>query len=190
SMNRTLPDSPSRPSTGASTTTEERTVSIDVANTSASQMGTQNAETLTGNNANDMLHGYAGNATLKGSGGSDLIFGDAGNDTIDGGSGADIIHGGAGSDSMTGGTGADVFAWSLGDKGTAGTPAVDVITDFNTATPAAGGDQLDLRDLLQGENFAGGLGNLGNYLHFTTVSGTTTIQISSSGAFAGGYSAS
>jgi hypothetical protein len=47
---------------------------------------------------------------------------------------------------------------------------------------------LDLRDLLVGESH----GNLSNYLHFSTSdsggSVTTTISISTTGGFAGGFS--
>ncbi|MFZ5521161.1 MAG: tandem-95 repeat protein [Pseudomonadota bacterium] len=129
--------------------------------------------------------------TITGSAGRDIIHGGAGNDTISGGSGADRIEGGAGNDTLTGDVVgspfADVFAWSLGDAGTAGSGrAVDTITDFNTAARAAGGDVLDLRDLLQGEKTTGGVGNLGQYLDIDTSGSDTVIRISSSGNFAGG----
>ena len=62
-----------------------------------------------------------------------------------------------------------------------------MVTDFNLAAPADGGDVLDLRDLLQGETTAGGTGNLTNYLHFDTTGGDTVIHISSTGAFSGGF---
>src|SRR5262249_8800347 len=98
--------------------------------------------------------------------------------------------GGAGNDTLNGGNGADVFVWSLADRGTPGAPAVDTIQSFDNATAASGGDVVDLRDLLQGETHgAGTVGNLQNYLHFETSGGNTTIQISSTGGFAGGYNA-
>ena len=81
---------------------------------------------------------------------------------------------------LTGGNGADVFPWELADRGAAGTPATDVVTDFNNG---AGGDVLDLRDLLVGES----AGNLANYLHFSTSGADTTISVSSTGGFSGGY---
>ncbi|TXC65680.1 type I secretion C-terminal target domain-containing protein [Piscinibacter aquaticus] len=110
-----------------------------------------------------------------------MLFGGAGADIITGGAGADRIQGGAGSDTLTGGAGSDVFAWTLADRGTTAAPPQDTITDFNVATPAAGGDVLDLRDLLSGEN----AGNLANFIHFSTDGTSTTIQISSTGAFSG-----
>ncbi|MBC7993310.1 MAG: type I secretion C-terminal target domain-containing protein, partial [Rhizobacter sp.] len=104
--------------------------------------------------------------------------------------GNDILVGGAGNDVLRGDAGADVFRWELADRGAVGTPASDIVTDFNNATPAAGGDVLDLRDLLQGEaSVSGNAGNLANYLHFTVSGGNTTIQISSSGAYSGGFNA-
>ncbi|MEF8752942.1 MAG: Ig-like domain-containing protein [Accumulibacter sp.] len=111
--------------------------------------------------------------------------GGAGADTLTGGIGAETMLGGAGNDLMSAGLGADVFAWRLADRGTPATPAVDTITDFSVASRAAGGDVLDLRDLLQGENSSPG--SLDNYLHFRVEGGATTVDVSSSGGFAAGY---
>jgi hypothetical protein len=71
---------------------------------------------------------------------------------------------------------------------------VDTITDFDPRAVTAGGDVLDLRDLLSGENTTGGAGNLQNFLDFnvTTTNGvsTTTIRVSPTGGFTNGtYSA-
>ncbi|MBU0916788.1 MAG: tandem-95 repeat protein, partial [Gammaproteobacteria bacterium] len=119
--------------------------------------------------------------TLTGTTGNDHIDGMAGNDTLSGGGGQDILVGGKGDDRLTGGDGSDVFAWHLGDGGAKGQPAVDVITDFNTAAASNNGDVLDLRDLLQGET----QDNLLQYLDFDTTStpGSTHIRISTTGAF-------
>jgi hypothetical protein len=75
-----------------------------------------------------------------------------------------------------------VFRWELGDAGTAGSPAADTIADFDNG---AAGDKLDLRDVLIGES----TGTLTNYLHFSTSGGNTVISISTTGAFASGFSA-
>jgi Ca2+-binding RTX toxin-like protein len=102
-----------------------------------------------------------------------------------GGNGNDILVGGGGNDTLTGGAGADVFRWEFGDQGSAGTPAVDTVTDF---VVAAGGDVLDLRDLLQGEaKLPDGSNNLVNYLHIEQSGGNTLIQISSNGGYSSGY---
>ena len=83
-----------------------------------------------------------------------------------------------------------MFAWSLNDQGAKSAPAIDTITDFDTRLPSAGGDIIDLRDLLAGENTS----TLQNYLEFTfSGSGSTastTIHVSANGSFTGGtYSA-
>jgi Ca2+-binding RTX toxin-like protein len=144
-------------------------------------------DTINAGNGNDLVHGGIGNDTLNGDGGNDALYGGAGNDTLSGGAGNDILVGGTGNDTLTGGSGADVFRWNFGDGGIVGTPAVDTITDFNNGAGAQG-DVLDLRDLLVGESH----GNLSNYLHFSTSdsggSVTTTISISTTGGFAGGFS--
>ena len=54
---------------------------------------------------------------------------------------------------------------------------------------SAGGDSLDLRDLLVGANHVGANpGNLQSYIDFDTTSnpGSTVVRISSTGGFAGG----
>ncbi len=144
-------------------------------------IGTTGNETLNGTASADYLIGRAGNDTLNGNNGDDYLDGGAGNDTLNGGNGADKLWGGAGNDTLNGGAGSDVFVWTLSDRGAAGSGPTDRITDFNTALPSAGGDVLDLRDLLVGEHS----GNLTNYIHFTTDGTSTTIQISSTGAFDG-----
>jgi Ca2+-binding RTX toxin-like protein len=160
------------------------------------------ANSITGTIANDRIDGAAGNDTLNGGAGNDLLIGGAGvdalnggdgidelrggsgNDVLDGGNGNDIIVGGMGNDALTGGAGADVFRWELSDRGVSGTPAVDTVALFSTSQ----GDQLDLRDLLQGETLDGGaIGNLGNYLFVERTGSNTTIHISSNGGFTSGY---
>jgi Mg-chelatase subunit ChlD len=167
--------------------------------------GDAGANTMTGTNGNDRMDGGAGNDSLSGGAGNDLLLGNsgndslaggdgidelrggAGNDSLNGGNGADVLVGGAGNDSLTGGAGSDVFRWELADRGAAGMPATDTVADFDNA---AGGDVLDLRDLLQGESLQGGaVGNLTNYLHFAQSGGNTVIQISASGGFSSGFNA-
>lgn len=77
-------------------------------------------------------------------------------------------------------SGSEVFAWHFGNViGAGGVPhqAVDTITHFHSQTPSTGGDVLDLRDLLQGENTLGGTGNLDQYLHFDTSGSSTVIHV-------------
>jgi VCBS repeat-containing protein len=170
---------------GSSTVSETTTISGTGGGDNLS--GNDSANTILGAGGDDVIHGLGGNDTLTASGsGHNVLYGGNGNDTLNGASGNDILYGGSGNDSMSGGSGADVFAWTLTDAGSNGAPAVDTITDFNVASPSAGGDLLDLRDLLQGESSA----TLDKYLEFDTssVPGSTVIHISSSGSFAAGAS--
>jgi Ca2+-binding RTX toxin-like protein len=171
-------------------------------------LGGAGNDTLQGEDGDDVLSGGAGDDSIVGGIGSDILRGDAGSDTIDGGDGADRLEGGAGADTLTGGGGADTisggagndnlaggllsdtFEWSLADAGDRGTPAVDTITDFNTAAAGSGGDVLDLRDLLSGENHTVATGNLANFLHFEKDGSDTKVHISSNGGFGGGYTSS
>ena len=150
-------------------------------------VGLAAGDTITGTAGPDQIMGRDGADSILGGVGNDNLFGNGGNDTINGGDGSDTIHGGAGSDNLTGGLGSDVFAWHLSDAGAnAATRAVDTIKDFNVAAPSAGGDVLDLRDLLSNETTT----NLENYLDISTTATQTIIRISPAGGFSGGtYSA-
>lgn len=90
---------------------------------------------------------------------------------------------------MIGGSGSDVFAWHLSDHDASGAPAgraVDTIQGFDAHAPSAGGDVLDLRDLLQGENTTGGTGNLDHYLQFDTSGSNAIIKVAPTGDFVPG----
>jgi len=144
--------------------------------TGGTMWGLDGDDVINGNSGNDTLIGGTGNDTLNGGAGDDILSGGIGNDTLNGGGGNDLLSGGAGNDTLTGGSGSDVFVWKLADAGPAGQPAVDTITDFNTA---ANTDSLNLRDLLTGENS----GNLTSFLHFEVSGSDTIVHISSSGGF-------
>jgi hypothetical protein len=66
----------------------------------------------------------------------------------------------------------DIFRYTLADVGTSKT-----LMNFDTAPRQQGGDVLDFRDLLQGENS----GSLEQYLHFSHDSSGTNIAVSSQG---------
>ena len=146
-------------------------------------------DSLLGGTGNDILRGDAGADTLDGGSGADRLEGGAGNDSLVGGDGMDTLSGGAGNDTMTGGLLSDTFEWTLADAGTRGSPAADRITDFGTAAAPSGGDVLDLRDLLSGENHDVATGNLANFLHFEPTGGGTKVHISSNGGFSAGFTA-
>lgn len=100
----------------------------------------------------------------------------------------------AGSNSLAELAGGDTFIFTLGANGTSGAPHMETISAFNSNAAASGGDVLNLADLLTGISASSTAATLSNYLHFTEVSNgtggfTTTVQVSSSGAFSSGYSA-
>jgi serralysin len=75
-------------------------------------------DTITGNNAanvlegglgDDQLLGDEGDDALHGDEGKDALHGDAGNDTLIGGAGADTLRGGLGADSLVGGADNDTY---------------------------------------------------------------------------------
>jgi hypothetical protein len=82
-----------------------------------------------------------------------------------------------------------VFAWTLGDHHSGSEQHADTIHDFNCAARSAGGDVLDLRDLLQldhgGAVNTGSVDKLLSFLDFDTQSqpGSTVIHVSASGGF-------
>jgi hypothetical protein len=161
---------------------------LDFDMTLAYKITDQNGDSDTGSisiglNADKNLTGTATAENLLGGSGNDSLAGLGGNDTLDGGAGNDTLGGGAGNDALTGGLGADVFLWSLSDRGTPGVPATDTVVGFDST---ANSDKLDLRDLLQGES--ANATSLSNYLHFTISGGSTTVAISTTGAFSTGFS--
>ncbi|MCP4488717.1 MAG: type I secretion C-terminal target domain-containing protein, partial [Gammaproteobacteria bacterium] len=133
--------------------------------------------TITGGDGDEILISGAADDILIGNAGDDVLVGNAGDDTLQGGGGNDLLIGGSGDDSLIGGAGIDIFALEAGDEGGTSTPATDTIADF---TAGAGGDVLDLSDMLQNEDLA----SLDDYLNFSYDSGTgdTTISIDTDGS--------
>jgi serralysin len=124
---------------------------------------------------------------LTGNALNNILTGNNANNVLDGGKGDDILIGGLGSDTLKGGLGADVFKWGADDVVSPGDVSsnTDTITDFSLAQ----GDQLDLRDLLDGESES----NISDYIQvdYDSVTGSTYLRISSTGNFTNGnYNAS
>jgi VCBS repeat-containing protein len=97
------------------------------------------------------------------------LLGDAGDDLLHGRDGDDILEGAGGSDTLTGGAGADVFVYRNAGEG------LDTITDF---TPDAGGDALDIRDVLVGYNAA----TPEAFVQLAEAGGDTTVLVNADGA--------
>jgi Ca2+-binding RTX toxin-like protein len=170
------------------TTSGTQSSALDGTNHNDYLVGDARDNVILGKDNNDQLFGNGGNDTIDGGNGHDLLNGGAGNDALAGGAGNDILVGGAGNDALSGGGDADVFAWNFADRGAPGAPAIDTVADFDIAhatNTLDGGDVLDLRDLLQGEQHAS---SLDHYLEFDSTSqpGDTLIHVSSGGGFAEG----
>jgi len=112
---------------------------------------------------------------------ANTLTGNDANNILDGGAGNDILIGGKGNDTLKGGLGADVFKWGADDLGSAGniSNSTDTITDFSVTQ----GDQLDLRDMLDGESSA----NILDYISIEASGTSTVLRISSTGQFDSGY---
>lgn len=99
--------------------------------TAASNIGTINASTVTGNlNLAGVTYGTAGTTITTGTG-NDVVNGSAGNDTINTGAGNDVVNGSAGTDTITLGAGADTVNFTAVNQ--SNSTATDTITDFASA---------------------------------------------------------
>jgi serralysin len=83
-------------------------------------IGGSGADTILGNDVDNVLTGNAGD---------DILTGNAGNDTLLGGVGADKLNGGTGNDSLDGGAGADQMAGGTGDDSYVVDDTGDVVTE-------------------------------------------------------------
>jgi Ca2+-binding RTX toxin-like protein len=150
-------------------------------------IGDATGQTIDGNALGNSLAGLAGADTLNGNLGNDFLLGGAGNDILVGGAGSDVLYGQTGADTLTGGLGgadsvSDRFVFQRGDMG----HGVDTITDFKVAALGAGGDVLDISDLLTGAGITPATfdGNPASYL-VVTAGANTTIAFDADGAGAG-----
>jgi Ca2+-binding RTX toxin-like protein len=100
-------------------------------------LGTEAAETLTGDAGDDILDARAGDDRVEGGAGNDIFIASEGDDTVAGGAGADSIVAGAGDDLIDPGAGDDVLAFRPGD-------GHDTVTGFELGGGADFGDRLDL----------------------------------------------
>ena len=89
-------------------------------------VGTNDPETLTGDEYADRISGLDGDDELFGLAGNDTLDGGGGWDFLDGGLNDDQLFGGEGDDTLVGGDGADEFVFLAGDI------SVDEILDFET----------------------------------------------------------
>ncbi|WP_316154520.1 VCBS domain-containing protein [Cupriavidus sp. BIC8F] len=155
--------------TGAISLTLTQSSSATALNLGAVGLGTDSYKNMEG------VIGSAFNDNLIGSSGNDVLRGGAGDDNLTGGSGNDTLIGGAGVDTLTGGAGSDTFAFLRADPA-----SVDKVTDFDRAPAAAGGDVLDLSDLLSGVNVTSA--NAGQFIRLSEVDGNTVVSLDRDGS--------
>ncbi|MBL4838267.1 MAG: hypothetical protein JKY34_11900, partial [Kordiimonadaceae bacterium] len=114
--------------------------------------GTNQDDTLTGGNADDVIWGragadtitlYAGNDIAGGSSGNDFISAGSGDDKIYGGSGADTLDGADGADKLYGGSGADSITGGAGDDKIYGSSGADIIDGGDGNDYIYGGTHAD-----------------------------------------------
>ncbi|WP_143824231.1 calcium-binding protein, partial [Neisseria canis] len=88
------------------------------------KLGTNNDDSLSGNNLANFLLGNVGNDRLYGGNGDDILGGGSGNDELQGGSGSDTLDGGSGNDKLYGGSSeADTYVFTKGH-------GQDVVNDY------------------------------------------------------------
>jgi Ca2+-binding RTX toxin-like protein len=148
---------------GSDTVTEQAGEGFDTINSSASfDLATQaaNIENLTltgeasinglGTDDANTITGNSGNNTLDGRGGNDVLTGGAGNDTLIGGAGVDQMRGGAGDDAYF----VDDAADAITEEPNAGTDSVTV--EFSTSySLAANLENLTLAESAGANNATG-----------------------------------
>ena len=90
--------------------TSDIAADVDNVRTDVEQVGgTNEDDTITGNDLPQIIGGSAGNDTIASGGGDDTVDGGGGADVIDAGAGADTIYGGPDNDTITGGPGYDTI---------------------------------------------------------------------------------
>ena len=99
------------------------------------------SETITGTNYNDVIYANSGDDTINASGGSDTIYAGNGNDIANAGAGNDNIYGGLGDDALNGGDGNDTYYYNLGD-------GLDTITETSGTDKIIFGEGISSSDLV------------------------------------------
>jgi len=111
--------------------------------------GASGNDTIYGAAGNDTLSGGTGNDTLYGGNNDDTLFGGAGDDNLDGGLGNDMLEGGAGADVLNGGAVTGDVNWASYQTATAGVvAAMDPLLAGITAGDAAGDTYSNIQNLI------------------------------------------
>jgi len=118
-------------------------------------VGTQWADTISGDASDNQLDLGSGNDTANGRGGNDTIYGGSGNDTLDGGDGNDTLYGGTDDDTLTGGLGDDELNGGGGIDTASYTSATAGVTVSLLLTTAQNTGGAGIDTLLDIENLTG-----------------------------------
>ncbi|MFN8495747.1 MAG: choice-of-anchor Q domain-containing protein [Caldilineaceae bacterium] len=113
-------------------------------------VGTEQDDTLTGDNSANLILGLGGNDTIHGEGGDDVICGGAGDDKLFGEDGHDLLDGGDGNDKAYGGPGDDRLLGGAGDDKLYGHEGNDVL-DGGAGNDQLDGDEGDFDQLIGGD---------------------------------------
>ena len=105
-------------------------------------IGSDRAESISGNEDANVIHG---------GGGDDSIMGWEGNDTLIGGAGNDRLMGYTGADILTGGADRDTFVFFSANDSKPGAGSFDVITDFQQGTDVLDFHYMDANVPLGGQ---------------------------------------
>ncbi len=91
--------------------------------------GSDDGESITGSNFNDLMSGNGGDDHLYGGNNKDCLLGGPGDDQLYGENGKDVLLGGEGDDRLYGGNGSDVLYGGPGNDRLDGGPGRDVCYD-------------------------------------------------------------
>ena len=111
--------------------------------------GSSFADTLTADNAGDVIYGEGGDDIITGGAGADTLYGGPGNDTLIGGGGTNFLDGGPGADHLDGTGG---ISWASYRDATVGV-TVNLLNPALNTGDAAGDSYVDIHRI-QGSNFS------------------------------------
>lgn len=124
------------------------------------------------NNQQNIVNGTPASETLVGGPGDDIINGNGGNDEIHAGSGNDTINIQGGGAQIETGDGTDTVHMEFG-------PAPLIFTGISDFAVGAGGDKLDIRDLLTG--YDGNPSHLSNFVQLIDLGFATAVSVDFNG---------
>ncbi len=115
-------------------------------------LGTASADSIEGDDSDDVIVGLEGMDRILGNGGDDVLFGGPGADDLAGGDGDDVLEGGPGADELDGGAGADMASYEnapnpvivnlVRHRAADGEGAQDRLDGIENAAGSAGDDVL------------------------------------------------